>query len=65
VNRRQRNAAAALFLAWRAEGIPSLITGHEAHRLSDGLVGREGDHGAKGAYPLMRVAARVAQNRPL
>lgn len=58
MNRRQRTAAADLFLSWRAQGVPSLVTGHEAWRLSDGLAGAEGDHAD--AWPLMRVATRMA-----
>lgn len=62
MNRRQRNAAAAQFLTWRAEGVPAVVTAHEAWRLSGGLVGREGDHGDP--WPLMRVAARVVTKTP-
>jgi hypothetical protein len=59
--RADRHAAASWFLDRRAEGVPSLITGHEAWRLSAGAVGDEGDHGT--AWPLMRVALAVVRAR--
>jgi MYXO-CTERM domain-containing protein len=61
--RTERNAAASWFLARRAEGVPSLVTAHEAWRLSAGAIGTEGDHGATGGLPLMAVALAVARRR--
>lgn len=52
--------AAARFAAWRAQGVPTLITAHEAYRLTDGKVGTYGDHGASGGLNLSTVA-RLAE----
>lgn len=51
-----RVRAASQYAAWRAEGVPSLITAHEAWRLTDGAVGTKGDHGSTGAMNLSTVA---------
>lgn len=42
MNRNQR--AAQQFSTWRSQGVPTLITAHEAHRLTAGAVGTHGDH---------------------
>lgn len=54
-----RVRAASLYAAWRADGVPSLITSHEAYRLTGGKVGRLGDHGASGSLNLSTVARRI------
>jgi hypothetical protein len=58
-----RVRAASLYAAWRAEGVPSFVTAHEAYRLSGGKVGRDGDHGATGGLNLSTVAAAVEGSR--
>ena len=52
-------AAATLFTQWRAEGIPDLITMHEAFRLTDGKIGTEGDHSTP--INLSTVARRMVE----
>jgi hypothetical protein len=54
-----RVRAAARYAAWRAEGVPSFITAHEAYRLTGGIVGVEGDHGSTGGMNLARIAQIV------
>lgn len=49
-----------LFSEWRADGIPAVVTAHEAWRLSGGLAGKQADHGT--AIPLAQVAVKVAQS---
>lgn len=39
-----RIRAASRYAEWRAEGVPSAVTSHEAWRLSEGRVGIEGNH---------------------
>lgn len=58
-----RIRAASLYAAWRAEGVPSWITAHEAHRLTDGKVGTFGDHSASGGLNLSTVARIVEGSR--
>lgn len=36
--------AAEIFAKWRNDGVPTLITMHEAFRLSGGKFGTDGDH---------------------
>lgn len=52
-----RVRAAARFAAWRADGVPTVITSHEAYLLTDGRVGIEGNREA--ALGLARVAQIV------
>lgn len=59
--RADRTKAAAWFLDRKAEGVPSVVTGHEAWTLTAGQVGREGDHSSP--WPLMAVALRVARGQ--
>lgn len=59
MTRRRRNLrveAATQYAAWRAEGVPTLVTAHEAWHLTNGAVGTAGDHGATGAMNLSTVA---------
>jgi hypothetical protein len=60
-----RLAAVSIFTTWRAEGVPMLVTAHEAHRLTGGVVGAEGDHGAAGGLPTAGVALSLATARRL
>jgi hypothetical protein len=56
-----RGIASSWWLDRRHEGVPSLVTAHEAWRLSGGLTGREGDMGATAGVSLMSVALVVAR----
>ena len=36
--------AAKRYTTLRQSGVPSVVTAHEAHRLTSGTIGTEGDH---------------------
>jgi hypothetical protein len=41
-----RRRAAVILVAWREDDVPAILTAHEAHHLTSGAAGREGDHDA-------------------
>lgn len=59
-----RRRASALLIEWQEAGVPTLITAHEAYRLTGGAVGTEGDHSASGGLNLATVALRAATSTP-
>lgn len=56
-----RVRAAARFAAWRAEGVPTKVTAHEAWHLTNGKVGTAGDHSTP--LNLSTVAQRMEGSR--
>lgn len=52
-----RIRSAARYAEWRADGVPSAVTSHEAWLLSEGRVGHEGNHSDR--LNLSRVAQIV------
>jgi hypothetical protein len=58
-----RQIAARLYTQWRGEGVPARVTGHEAHRLSGGAAGTEGDHATPHALAAVALATAVAVRR--
>lgn len=44
MNKRDNLSAALKRAEWRREGVPTLITAHEAFRLTGGAIGVQGDH---------------------
>jgi hypothetical protein len=56
---KQDAVAMRLYTQWRAEGVPTLITLHEAFVLTDGKVGTEGA-ASNNSITLSAVAQRAA-----
>lgn len=57
-----RTQAAILHATWRATGVPTMVTGDEAFRLSGGATGTKGDHATP--FTLAAVALSTAMARP-
>lgn len=57
VTQTHRARAMRQLSSWRREDVPLLVTAHEAHRLSNGLIGTEDDHATP--ISLARVALAV------
>jgi len=61
--KRERTAACFILAEWsrRTPRVPELLTAHEAHRLTAGALGTEGDHGASGAVRRIDAALALAR----
>lgn len=57
ITRAHRDRALKQLSSWRKEGVPLVVTAHEAYRLSNGISGQKDDH--ETPYPLARLALEV------
>jgi hypothetical protein len=53
----QGERAALQYSAWRDQGTPGVVTGHEAWKLTNGLVGKESDNETRINLSLVAVSA--------
>lgn len=56
-SRKAKASAFDLWKSWTTAGVPDLITSHEAHRLTSGKIGEQGDHSSPLQTKLVAVAA--------
>jgi hypothetical protein len=60
-SKKQGQKAFALLSQWREEGVPDLITLHEAFNLTNGLVGKPYPQGKSQGIRLVDVAIKTAK----